>query len=226
VKRFEPKLNVLPPEQRLVWDELTRSIPNDFVLYGGTSIALRLGHRTSVDFHFFSSEPFSPGDLQQQVKWVSAAEPIQSSANTLTVILKRGGPVKVSFFGGLTFGRVSEPELAGQSDLACASLLDLAATKLKVLHERAEAKDYLDLAALLAAGGNLSQMLGAARSLYGEVFNPIIALKALVYFEDGDLPGLPRNIKKLLEDAVGAFVGVAETPLVSTKVGRAPSRKA
>ncbi|WP_373321508.1 nucleotidyl transferase AbiEii/AbiGii toxin family protein [Rivihabitans pingtungensis] len=28
-----------------------------FVLYGGTAIALRLGHRESVDFDFFSDRP-------------------------------------------------------------------------------------------------------------------------------------------------------------------------
>jgi hypothetical protein len=30
-----------------------------FVLYGGAAIALRLGHRQSVDFDFFSSRPLN-----------------------------------------------------------------------------------------------------------------------------------------------------------------------
>ncbi|MGM0425440.1 MAG: nucleotidyl transferase AbiEii/AbiGii toxin family protein [Thermodesulfobacteriota bacterium] len=33
-------------------------MPSEFVLYGGTAIALHLGHRSSVDFDFFSSVNF------------------------------------------------------------------------------------------------------------------------------------------------------------------------
>ena len=218
--RFEPRLDVLPTAQLSVWEELSKSPPAEFVLYGGTSIALRLGHRTSVDFDFFSSEPFRPGELQQQILWIRESEVLQSSPNTLTVLLKRGESVKVSFFGGLSFGRVDEPELAGKSALACASLLDLGATKLKVLHDRAESKDYLDLAALLNNGVELGRMLGAARALYGDAFNPMIALKALTYFEDGDLPRLPDAMKASLRKAASGVAGVKQVTLASKKIGR------
>ena len=52
---FEPRLDVLPDEQRALWPALA-SVPDAFVLYGGTALALRLGHRTSVDFDCFSSD--------------------------------------------------------------------------------------------------------------------------------------------------------------------------
>ena len=55
---FEPRLDILPPAQRRLWNELG-STPPDFVLYGGTALALRLGHRQSEDFDFFSSYSFS-----------------------------------------------------------------------------------------------------------------------------------------------------------------------
>jgi len=35
-------------------------VPPHFILYGGTALALRLGHRESVDFDFFSSETVIP----------------------------------------------------------------------------------------------------------------------------------------------------------------------
>jgi len=47
------RLDILPPAQLALWPEL-RQIPAHFVLYGGTAIALRLGHRQSVDFDFFT----------------------------------------------------------------------------------------------------------------------------------------------------------------------------
>lgn len=50
---FSPKFNILPASHRTLWNEL-KSTPKHFVLYGGTALALRLGHRISEDFDFFS----------------------------------------------------------------------------------------------------------------------------------------------------------------------------
>jgi hypothetical protein len=51
-----PKLEILSPPQRRLWSEL-KETPQEFVFYGGTALALRLGHRTSEDFDFFSNRP-------------------------------------------------------------------------------------------------------------------------------------------------------------------------
>jgi hypothetical protein len=48
---FEPRLDILPESQRKVWPQLD-DVPSHFVLYGGTGIALQLGHRNSEDFDF------------------------------------------------------------------------------------------------------------------------------------------------------------------------------
>jgi len=84
------------------------------------------------------------------------------------------------------------------------AVFDLTATKLKVLPERAESRDYLDLPHLLSSGVNLARGLGAARALYGERFNPMISLRALSYFADGDLPRLPEETKRFLAHAAAA----------------------
>ena len=47
-----PRLEILPAPQRRLWDDLKHT-PREFVLYGGTAPALRLGHRHSEDFDFF-----------------------------------------------------------------------------------------------------------------------------------------------------------------------------
>lgn len=56
-----PHLDILPVPQRRLWDELA-AIPEGFVLYGGTALALALGlgHRASEDFDFFSNRDFRP----------------------------------------------------------------------------------------------------------------------------------------------------------------------
>ena len=49
---FKPCLEILPPAQQRLWPELGRAGELGFALYGGTALALRLGHRFSVDFDF------------------------------------------------------------------------------------------------------------------------------------------------------------------------------
>ena len=138
-------LEVLPPVQRAFWDSRIQAGFPGWVLYGGTALALRLGHRESVDFDFFSSQPIEPLVFKEEN--ALHGEVLQVGRNTLT-LLHEG--VKLSFFGGLTLNVVSLPDLIGACRVA--SLDDLAACKLAALVNRVELKDYLDIAALLQNG--------------------------------------------------------------------------
>jgi len=91
-------LEVLPAAQKALWGELS-SVPDEFVLYDGTALALHLGHRTSIDFDFFADRNLNLSTLESTVKFLRNARVIQREKNTLGVIVDRGGPVSVSFFG-------------------------------------------------------------------------------------------------------------------------------
>lgn len=208
--RFAPILSVLPPAQRAVWSSLGPARERGFVLYGGTAVALRLGHRSSVDFDFFSDRSFVPSALLAELPFLAGARVLESAPDTLTVqIVPDAGSdyVKLSFFGGLSFGRVGEPALSEDNLVLAASLLDLMATKLKVLHDRISAKDYIDLAALIANGLSLPEGLAAGRCLFGERFEPGITLKAMTYFEGGDLETLSVADREILAAAAAAVHG-------------------
>jgi len=194
---FRPKLDILPPAQRLIWEDLNR-IPSSFVLYGDTAMALRLGHRQSVDFDFFSNERFEPGHLLWSLGSLRGARVDQRGDNTLSVVADRSGPVRLSFFGDVGMNRIQDPDSAPGNRLPIASLLDLTATNLKTIQQRAEAKDYRDIAAALDAGVGLAEALGAATAIFGKTFNAIAALKALTYFGDGNLPTLPQSVQDRL----------------------------
>ncbi|HMD71674.1 MAG TPA: nucleotidyl transferase AbiEii/AbiGii toxin family protein [Bryobacteraceae bacterium] len=198
---FIPNLDILPAAQRALWPELGAT-PGTFTLYGGTALALRLGHRASADFDFFSNESFDPDRLARQIPYLSDAERVQVAADTLTCRVNRDGPVLVSFFGGLGLGQVAAPDLAGDVLLHVASLLDIAGTKAAVVQKRAEVKDYLDIDALLRHGIELSAVLAAGMVVHGRGFNPLITLKALSYFDD--LPALPGDVRARLNKAVEA----------------------
>src|SRR5260370_37348646 len=159
------KLEILPEAQRRLWNEL-KNTPQEFVLYGGTALALRLGHRTSEDFAFFSNLPFLPDVLRQAIGYLQDAEMRQFEENTLTAMVDRDGPVKVSFFGGLKLNRVQDPDVIPDNGIKVASLLDIAATKLATIQQRAQARDYEDVLALAGAGVSLSERLAASGAVY------------------------------------------------------------
>ena len=193
-------LDILPLPQRRLWTELGK-LPGDFTLYGGTAIALRLGHRQSVDFDFFSPHPFDPDVLFHSAGFLRESLIIAKAANTLTCRVDREGPVLVSFFGLPKLPRLEAP-LATENGITLASLPDLAGTKAAVIQKRSEAKDYIDLDALVhQAGISLPQALGAAKKLYGASFNPEITLKALCYYGDGNLGTVPPSVRTRLMQA-------------------------
>ena len=201
---FSPRLDILPPAQRRLWPELDGT-PGEFTLYGGTAIALRLGHRQSVDFDWFTSASFAPDALMQRVPYLRGAMVRQSAPDTLSVTVDRGGPVQLSFFGGLDLGQVAPADIAMGAGIKVGSLIDLAGLKVAVLTQRAESRDYIDVHALLTkANIPLADMLAAAAIIYGAQFNPLLSLKALTYFEDLASTEFPAAARQDLVTAVTA----------------------
>ena len=198
---FVPHVGILPGPQQRLWRELSE-VPEDFTLYGGTAIALHLGHRESLDFDFFSQTAFDPTALRSAIPFMRAAAITQQAPNTLTGIVDRDGPIKVSFFGLPDLKRLRPPHVVKENGLKVASLTDLAGTKAHVVQARAEAKDYIDIDALIQKGGiALPASLAAARAIFGPDFNPQITLKALSYFDEGNVRDIPSEMKSRLATA-------------------------
>ncbi len=171
-------------------------LPEHFILYGGTALALRLGHRASVDFDFFSFSRMDASHMLQELPF--AARPIQVAENTLTVVSDNG--VKVSFFSSMTSRRIASDD--DYSGIKVASLIDIFAAKLKCVFARSEPKDYIDIDALLRSGLTLAEGVAAAKAAYGSTFNEMLPLKALTYFEEESLKCLPAEVKQRLVEAV------------------------
>lgn len=197
---FEPKIGILPAAQRELWP-LLAPLPKLFhVLYGGTAVALHLGHRISVDFDFFRSEPLDKKALLASLAFLKEADTVQETEQTLVVgVSMPSGNVKLSFFGGMTIGRINDPLLTTDSNVLVASLEDLLATKLKAILDRAEAKDYSDISALLANGVSLARGLGGFAAMFKK--DPSLPLRAIGFFKDGDLPTLPNADQERLRRA-------------------------
>ena len=81
-------------------------------------------------------------------------------------------------------------------------MLDLAGTTASVVQIGAEARDYIDVNAMIASGKiDLASALVAGIAIYGSQINPEITLKVLSYFDDGDLRRLPEPVNSGLATA-------------------------
>jgi hypothetical protein len=204
---IKPQLQILPAEQQKLWPDLKPAQELGYVLYGGTAAALQLGHRVSVDFDFFSAAPLDLAALRSALP--ITAEPaaiLQSTPDTFAIIVVPSGAgtseVKLSFFNGLKLRHINPPCVTDDGVAQIASLDDLMTTKLKVVMQRIEAKGHRDIAAMIAAGVDLSKGLAAAQEQFGISFAVSECLRALSYFEGGDLDTLSAMEKRTIVEAV------------------------
>lgn len=223
MNRFQPNFDILPEVQKALWPSLAGARSLGMVLYGGTAIALRLGHRQSVDFDFFRKEDLPNRDvLTQALPFLAHAKILKQQKDTLSVLASPAGDpektVYVQLFGGINSGRVGTPQLTNDGMVEVASLDDLMSTKLKVVMQRVAAKDYRDIAALLRAGVDLAKGLAAARQMYGPAFQPSESLKALTYFEGGDLREVSLEDRQTLVDHAGRVRELPEVKLLDREL--------
>lgn len=171
-----------------------------------------------MDFDFFTELPLNKKALLAAIPLLAQTETLREDPRTLLVSVvppKAKRPVKLSFFAELPFGRFGEPQLTEDGVLRVASLDDLMATKLKVILDRVEKKDYHDLAAMIAKGQDVARGLGIARKMY-PALNPEMALKALAYHKD--VPGLSGKAKAILVKAAKSVDALPDVPLASTSL--------
>ena len=127
-RHLEPKFSILPAAQRQIWTSLAPALQLSFVLYGGTAVALHLGHRESLDFDFFRYEPLDKDQVRDAFGFVRGAAILQDTPDTLVVLAETpSGLVKVSFFGGIGFGCVRRLALVpGSANRYCSPSFETA----------------------------------------------------------------------------------------------------
>jgi len=179
----------MPDKQHIFYDILDKKrlgllplfdhFKDRFCLAGGTALALRLGHRDSIDFDFFTWQDFDAEELLREIKGVFAGhsiEIIQAGNKTLNLIID--DEVKASFF--CIKEKLLFPTLELEF-LKLASLQDIACMKIVALL-RAQLKDYVDLFYLFK-NMSLEEIFNNCHKKY-ERFDEVVYLKALVSFDD------------------------------------------
>lgn len=152
---------------------------NDFSLVGGTNLALRYGHRVSVDLDFFSSKKF---DVELIASMVSRKfrdfELLFQRNQTIIFEIEK---VRVDFVL-YPFDWLNPFEHFDQ--IRMASVEDIVPMKLQSITTRQSKKDYWDIACLLEHN-NLKDLLEIMKSKFPFVDLGFI-IQALTHFEDAE----------------------------------------
>ena len=165
-------------------------IAKSFYLAGGTSLALQLGHRISIDLDFFCKDSFSTALLIEELKNIGKLTVEDQSERTLNGSLDG---VKISFFNyqyKLVFPTI---EYKGVN---LADERDIAAMKVLAISDRGTKKDFVDLYILLKKYP-LEAILEVFNKKYKDCnYNIIHISKSLTYFWDADENPDPKMLIK------------------------------
>ncbi|MCF8359091.1 MAG: nucleotidyl transferase AbiEii/AbiGii toxin family protein [Prolixibacteraceae bacterium] len=158
---------------------------NSFILVGGTALALRLGHRISIDIDLFTTKPFNSSQMANLMRLQFNMQIDFMAENTLKGEIDG---VAVDILAHQYPWNESAEEVNG---IRLARLSDIAAMKLNAISgDGTRLKDFTDIA-FLSSKLSLNEMLACYKQKYNS--NPVIPLKALVYFDDIDF-NVPINL--------------------------------
>lgn len=168
---------------------MSSSIFNGFNLVGGTSLALQIGHRFSVDIDMFGIAEIDEFEFVDELSNFGKVIVIKKSKNVL--ILSVNG-IKVDF---VNYKYPLIEEITIVENIRLASDKDIAAMKLNAIAGRGSRKDFIDLHFLLQKY-SLKEMIYFYNNKYADG-SEFMVLKSLTYFEDAESEEIPILFQKL-----------------------------
>ncbi|GGK03324.1 nucleotidyl transferase AbiEii/AbiGii toxin family protein [Parabacteroides faecis] len=157
----------------------SESVMSNFNLAGGTSLALYLGHRISVDLDLFTPESFDAGKLEIFLRDKYGFRTDFMEKNTLKGTIDG---VKIDCITH-SYGYLEKPYT--ESDIRLYSMEDIVAMKLSAIADNgSRLKDFIDIAFLSTRFPFNSMLRLYERKFPGS--NLIRPFKAITYFDDID----------------------------------------
>ena len=161
---------------------------SDTRLVGGTSFALQLGHRISVDLDLFGAWP-AEADLLSALRRIGITRKSSGTPN---------GKMQFFYVDDIKVDCVTYDMFPWLEDcreeggIRLAGVKDIAAMKINAITNRGTRKDFVDLAFLLRAH-SLAELFGWYEKKYPES-DPALAVRSLSYFVDAELQPMPRML--------------------------------
>ena len=180
--------NVVPPPTLELLKKISAlSQLESFGLGGGTSLALRLGHRLSVDLDFFTYPTYDTTELFHLVtKKFPSAELLFEKKQTMLFSIDdiKVDFVRYPFPWQLPFEIIEEIKML--------SIADIIPMKLQAVSNRNAKKDYWDIAFLLKQY-SLDEMLKIFKTKFPQIDTGFI-IHSLTDFEEADTEPDPDSL--------------------------------
>jgi len=157
---------------------MSEKLFSDFNLVGGTSLALQMGHRNSIDIDLFGNSEINSELFIEKLSEFGEVKVAQSTKN---ILITKINDVKVDFVN------YKYPLLSNflfVDNIRMLSFKDISAMKLNAIAGRGSKKDFIDLYFLLNKF-SLEDIISFYETKYkdGSIF---MVQKSLTYFEDAD----------------------------------------
>ncbi len=160
---------------------LISNFSSDFLLVGGTAIALFLGHRESIDFDLFSNKKFNNSDIIKKIKENHEIDQVVvDKLDEFTAIIEG---VKITFlYYPYRISAINNFE----NIIKTPDILTLGAMKAYALGRRAKWKDYVDIYFITRKHTALEKIIEKAKEIFKNDFSEKNFRVQLSYFTDID----------------------------------------
>ncbi|MCX6233084.1 MAG: nucleotidyl transferase AbiEii/AbiGii toxin family protein [Bacteroidetes bacterium] len=160
-----------------------------FSLAGGTSLALQIGHRISVDLDFFGNHPINKEETFDLLSTFGALKLITHTNNIL--IFELNG-IKIDF---VNYRYNLLMPLVKVDNIRLYHKADIAAMKLAAIAGRGKKRDFIDLFFLLNEY-SMKEMINFYNQKYPDG-SEFLVIKSLTYFDDAEQDISPAILKTI-----------------------------
>ncbi|MBS1608435.1 MAG: nucleotidyl transferase AbiEii/AbiGii toxin family protein [Bacteroidetes bacterium] len=161
-----------------------------FALAGGTSLALQIGHRKSIDIDLFAFEDVNMHEVSLFLE--NSFKNITIRRTTSVFIFCSVNSIKCDFVKHSSH-KLIKP-IKTTEGVRMFSIEDIAAMKLNAICGRGSKKDFYDIYSLLKIF-TLKELLNFYDYKF-ESDNSWMALRSMIYFEDADKQEEPQLVEK------------------------------
>ena len=170
------------------------SILSEMRLVGGTSLALQIGHRKSIDIDLFGNLSAEYENLIDELKTLGEVVPLKNSKNIHSLLINNIKVDIVNYEYKWLSNKITN------DNIHLATIEDIAAMKLNAIIGRGSKKDFIDLFFILK-DYSLATIMGFYTKKYNDG-STFLVLKSLTYFEDADIEEMPFMFNNITWQAV------------------------
>ena len=183
---------VEPGTFSLLMELMSLSSLKSFSLVGRTALALRFGHRNSVDLDLFYHEKFDHPQVVKALETNFRQRFVYKQQHTQFGIFCFINNIKVDF---IHFPHLPIKPIVIEDKIRFYSIADISAMKIQAILGSAQKKDFWDLYELLHHY-SLQQMIDWHKEKYPSQMLAISIPNALTYFAEADESDDPVSYKK------------------------------